>query len=85
MYNSESRVKSSSLVISTTVRSMALIMLLLIHYSLFLPIRCRGIVLSSNSIVKFVVILYISFAVILLRNRARKLTYKLFECFLAVV
>ena len=29
---------------------------------------CRGIVMSSNYVVKFVVILYISFAVILLRK-----------------
>ena len=40
------------------------------HYvvvnSLFLvsPIVCRGIVLSSNFVAKFVVILYINFAVI---------------------
>ena len=49
--------KSSSLVISTTVRSKALIMLLWIQYSLFLSL-CGVIVLSSNSVVKFVVILY---------------------------
>ena len=49
----ESRVKSPSLVISTTVRSKALIMLLLIHYSLLLSL-CVGL----NSVVEFVVILY---------------------------
>ena len=42
---------------------------------------CRGIVLSSNSVMTFVVILYISFAVILLRKRARKRLIN-FECFL---
>ena len=54
--------------------------------SLFLvsPIVCRGIVLSSNSVVKFVMILYISFAALLLRKRATKMTDN-FECFLAVV
>ena len=35
---------------------------------------CAVIVLSSNSVAKFVVILYMYFAVILLRKRARKLT-----------
>ena len=42
---------------STTVHSKALIMLLL-FFSLVVSIVFRGIVLASNSLVKFVVVLY---------------------------
>ena len=42
------------------IRSKALIMLLLIHYSLLLPLYVRG-VLAKNSVVKFVVTVACSF------------------------